>query len=43
MGLRATARGPGTLRQTVLIDDRYRLITDQPEHLGGEAAGPSPA
>ena len=24
-----------TLRQTVLIDDRYRLITDQPEHLGG--------
>lgn len=43
MGLRATARAvPGTLRQTVLIDDRYRLITDQPEHLGGEAAGPSP-
>jgi putative redox protein len=43
MGLRATARAvPGTLRQTVLIDDRYRLITDQPEHVGGDGDGPSP-
>jgi putative redox protein len=32
----------GTLRQDVLVDGRHRLVTDQPESLGGEGAGPSP-
>ncbi len=43
MGLTATARSiPGTLRQEVVIDGKHRLITDQPERLGGEGSGPSP-
>jgi putative redox protein len=43
MTLTATARSiPGTLRQEVVIDGRHRLITDQPEQLGGEGSGPSP-
>ncbi len=43
MSLTATARSiPGTLRQEVVIDGRYRLMTDQPERLGGEGSGPSP-
>ena len=43
MSLSATARSiPGTLRQEVVIDGRHRLITDQPERLGGEGSGPSP-
>jgi putative redox protein len=43
MSLSATARSiPGTLRQEVVIDDQHRLITDQPERLGGEGSGPSP-
>ena len=43
MSLTATARSiPGTLRQEVVIDGRHRLITDQPERLGGEGSGPSP-
>jgi putative redox protein len=43
MTLTATARSiPGTLRQDVAIDGRHRLITDQPEELGGEGSGPSP-
>jgi putative redox protein len=43
MSLRATARStPGTLRQDVVIDGRHRLVTDEPEHLGGEDAGPAP-
>jgi len=43
MTLIATARSiPGTLRQEVLIDGQHRLITDQPEELGGGRAGPSP-
>lgn len=43
MGLRASARSvPGTLRQTVLVGDRHRLVTDQPERVGGDAWGPSP-
>ena len=32
----------GTLRQEVLIDGHHLLITDEPEHLGGEDAGPAP-
>jgi putative redox protein len=43
MALTATARSiPGTLRQDVAIEGRHRLITDQPEELGGEGSGPSP-
>lgn len=43
MTLTATARSiPGTLRQEVLIDGKHRLITDEPEHLGGQGTGPAP-
>jgi len=43
MSLSATARSiPGTLRQEVVIDGRHRLITDEPERLGGEGSGPAP-
>src|SRR5215207_6174720 len=43
MSLTATARSiPGTLRQEVVIDGRHRLITDEPEHLGGEGSAPAP-
>jgi len=33
---------PGTLRQEVVIDGRHRLITDEPERVGGEGSAPSP-
>ena len=33
---------PGTLRQEVLIGDRHRIVTDEPEHLGGDDSGPAP-
>ena len=43
MSLTATARStPGRLRQDVVIDDRHRLITDEPECLGGDGSGPAP-
>ena len=43
MSLIATARSiPGTLRQEVMIDGRHRLITDEPERLGGDGSGPTP-
>jgi putative redox protein len=43
MGLTATARLiPGTLRQEVVIDGQHRLITDEPQRLGGEGSGPAP-
>lgn len=43
MSLHATARSiAGTLRQEVVIDGRHRLITDEPERLGGEGSGPAP-
>ncbi len=43
MSLKATARSiPGTLRQEVVIDGKHRLITDEPERLGGEGSGPAP-
>ena len=43
MSLFATARSiPGTLRQEVVIDGEHRLITDEPERLGGDGSGPSP-
>ena len=43
MSLTATARSiAGTLRQEVVIDGRHRLITDEPERLGGDGSGPAP-
>jgi putative redox protein len=43
MSLVATARSvPGTLQQRLLIDGRHVLVTDEPEHLGGDDAGPTP-
>ena len=43
MSLFATARSiPGTLRQEVVIDGQYCLMTDEPTHLGGEGSGPAP-
>jgi putative redox protein len=43
MSLTATARSiPGTLRQEVVIDRQHRLITDEPQHLGGDGSGPAP-
>jgi putative redox protein len=43
MSLTATASSiPGTLRQEVVIDGRHRLITDEPERVGGQGSGPSP-
>ena len=43
MSLTATARSnPGTLRQDVVIDGRHRLVTDEPERLGGDDRGPAP-
>ena len=43
MSLTAKARSiPGTLRQKVVIDGRHHLITDEPEHLGGDGSGPAP-
>jgi putative redox protein len=43
MSLTATARSiPGTLRQEVVIDHRHRLVTDEPERLGGDGSGPAP-
>ena len=43
MSLFATARSiPGTLRQEVVIDGCHRLITDEPESVGGDGSAPSP-
>jgi putative redox protein len=43
MSLTATARSiPETLRQEVVIDGKHRLITDEPERLGGDGSGPAP-
>jgi putative redox protein len=43
MSLTATARAiPGTLRQEIVIDGNHRLITDQPERVGGDGSAPSP-
>jgi putative redox protein len=43
MGLTATARSSGdTLRQEILVDGRHRLVTDEPEKLGGTDTGPAP-
>jgi putative redox protein len=43
MSLTASARSiPGTLRQEVLIDGRHRLLTDEPEAVGGNGSAPAP-
>jgi putative redox protein len=43
MILTASARSiSGTLRQELLIDGQYRLLTDEPVSVGGEGSGPSP-
>jgi putative redox protein len=43
MSLTATARSiPQTLRQEVVIDGSHRLITDEPESVGGEGSAPAP-
>ena len=43
MSLTATASSiSGTLRQEVVIDGQHRLITDEPQHLGGDGSGPAP-
>jgi putative redox protein len=43
MSLTATARSiSGTLRQEVVIDGKHRLITDEPEYLGGDGSAPAP-
>ena len=43
MSLTASTRSiPGTLRQEVVIGEGHRLVTDEPEHLGGEGSAPAP-
>jgi putative redox protein len=43
MSLTATARSiRGTLRQEIVIDGKHRLITDEPESVGGDGSGPAP-
>ncbi len=43
MSLTATAHSiTGTLRQEVVIDGKHRLITDEPEAVGGEGSAPAP-
>jgi putative redox protein len=43
MSLTATAHTiPGTLQQEILIDGRHRVLTDEPERLGGNGLGPAP-
>jgi putative redox protein len=43
MSLTATAWSSGdTLRQEVLVDGRHRLVTDEPQRLGGTDTGPAP-
>ena len=43
MSLVASARSvPGTLRQEILVDGRFRLATDEPVALGGEGLAPAP-
>ena len=43
MSLTARSRSiAGTLRQEIVIDGKHRLITDEPEAVGGEGSAPSP-
>lgn len=43
MSLTATSRSvAGTLRQVVVIDGKHRLVTDEPESVGGDGSAPAP-
>ena len=43
MSLTATSRSiAGTLRQEIVIDGKHRLITDEPESVGGDGSAPAP-
>jgi putative redox protein len=43
MSLTASSRSiPGTLRQEIVIDGKHRLITDEPEDIGGDGSAPAP-
>jgi len=43
VSLTATARSiPGTLRQEVLVNGKFHLLTDEPESVGGEDSAPAP-
>jgi putative redox protein len=43
VSLTASARSiPGTLRQEVVIAGVHRLVTDEPEHVGGDGSAPAP-
>ena len=43
MALTATAHStPESLRQDVVVDGRFHLVTDEPERLGGDDSAPSP-
>ena len=43
MSLTASAHSiRGSLRQDVLVNDRYHLVTDEPASVGGEDSAPSP-
>lgn len=43
MSLTATAHSiRGTLRQEIVIDGKHRLITDEPEAVGGDGSAPAP-
>ena len=43
MSLHASARRVGdSLRQEIHVGERHLIVTDEPEHLGGTDAGPTP-
>jgi putative redox protein len=43
MSLTATSRSiRGSLRQEIVIDGKHRLITDEPETVGGDGSAPAP-
>ena len=43
MSLIATARSASnSMRQEILVDGRFALVTDEPERLGGTDEGPAP-
>jgi len=43
VSLTATSRSiPGSLRQEIVIDGTHRLVTDEPEDVGGDDSAPAP-
>src|SRR5689334_6825456 len=43
MSLKASAHSvPGTLRQEVLVNRAHRVVTDEPESVGGGGSAPAP-